>query len=614
MQKTSALGRRSVAAISAPVTYAGRKFSAVSMVSTNASTFTLSAFPRPPEVAPPVPTLPPLQAFNTHNTSEVASATPSLPPPDAPQSELRSLNSYIQHVDPPSPPPNESRPLAVLGSPEPETRASPPPSESKVESTTDAKGKVPAMPVVTDGTVPREPHFDFGDPPEYDEFDEDRLPTRRQLETAAELPVISESGVRVSFGSVFEQQKTIVCFIRHFWCPLCQDYMFSISRNVSAEVLQSAGVELVIISNGSYEMIKSYRQIFRSPFAVFTDPTHKVYNALGMTLKTLKPGPKGNYVRHGLMSGLGMVVVNAVKVGMPVWKEGGKISQLGGEFVLGPGMTCTWVHRMKYTRNHIPILQVVREAGVDMYSPLHHALSTTGSTFLGMSTEHESKWMERRRKALKKLRAKKLSRRGAAQWIDTSSSSSGSSSKRSSGISESIQEMIEGLNDGDEASPGARIEDAADLCLWDPSTEQAINVGLGGYEDAIIEEAEVEAPEANATQKAATQDFEQEAEVDGGSTSTQSESAHSDVMSMADSESQYSDSFVSRDGSSLSSGLNDPESKIGVEMVSPCERGSMSSVGSGFDIVAQHHGVFFEAKAAAIPLAPSLSESSIESI
>ncbi|KAJ7268793.1 AhpC/TSA antioxidant enzyme-domain-containing protein, partial [Mycena haematopus] len=213
--------------------------------------------------------------------------------------------------------------------------------------------------------IPPEPYFDFGDPSDFEGFDEHRPPTRSQLETAAELPVISESGVRVPFGSLWEDQKTIVCFIRHFWCSFCQDYMFSISRNVSPQVLHSAGVELIVISNGSWEMIKSYRRIFNGPFALFTDPTHKVYNALGMTHQSLAKGPRGSYIQHGLMSGIGMVVANAVKVGMSVLKDGGKISQLGGEFILGPGMTCSWAHRMRYTRDHVSILKVIEAAGVD---------------------------------------------------------------------------------------------------------------------------------------------------------------------------------------------------------------------------------------------------------
>lgn len=44
-----------------------------------------------------------------------------------------------------------------------------------------------------------------------------------------------------------------------------------------------------------------------------------------------------SYVKHGLMGGIGMVVMRALKAGMPIWENGGDIAQLGGEFVLGPG-------------------------------------------------------------------------------------------------------------------------------------------------------------------------------------------------------------------------------------------------------------------------------------
>ena len=37
------------------------------------------------------------------------------------------------------------------------------------------------------------------------------------------------------------------------------------------------------------------------------------------------------------MGGIAMVLIRALKVGMPVWDNGGDLSQLGGEFVLGPG-------------------------------------------------------------------------------------------------------------------------------------------------------------------------------------------------------------------------------------------------------------------------------------
>lgn len=48
-------------------------------------------------------------------------------------------------------------------------------------------------------------------------FSEHALPTPRQLIDAASCLVIAENGLRVPFGDVFRDQKTIVIFIRHFW-------------------------------------------------------------------------------------------------------------------------------------------------------------------------------------------------------------------------------------------------------------------------------------------------------------------------------------------------------------------------------------------------------------
>ena len=48
-------------------------------------------------------------------------------------------------------------------------------------------------------------------------FDEHALPTPKQLADAASCFVIAENGLRVPFGELFRDQKTIVLFIRHFW-------------------------------------------------------------------------------------------------------------------------------------------------------------------------------------------------------------------------------------------------------------------------------------------------------------------------------------------------------------------------------------------------------------
>ncbi|KAF8348913.1 hypothetical protein F5887DRAFT_831014, partial [Amanita rubescens] len=207
------------------------------------------------------------------------------------------------------------------------------------------------------------------------------LPTHDQLRRAASHLVIAESGVRVTFGSLFAEQRTIVIFIRHFWCPLCQDYMSSVRSLVRPDVLRSPdalgsdggpAAKLVVISNGSHAMISKYKQIFRMPFEMYTDPTLAVYNTLGMARDrdgdhtACSPMSRkccnGGYVKHGTMGGIVMVLVRAIKVGMPLWEKGGDVAQLGGEFVFGPGLTCSYAHRMQSPKGHAPIQDVVKAA------------------------------------------------------------------------------------------------------------------------------------------------------------------------------------------------------------------------------------------------------------
>jgi hypothetical protein len=53
--------------------------------------------------------------------------------------------------------------------------------------------------------------------PSFLAFDEHALPTPRQLMDAASCFVIAENGLRVPFGELFRDQKTIIIFVRHFW-------------------------------------------------------------------------------------------------------------------------------------------------------------------------------------------------------------------------------------------------------------------------------------------------------------------------------------------------------------------------------------------------------------
>jgi AhpC/TSA antioxidant enzyme len=197
--------------------------------------------------------------------------------------------------------------------------------------------------------------------------------TSQQLRDARNLDVLDLEGKKFRFGILWQGQLTCVIFIRHFWlvetfrrvglltntrCPSCMDYIRSIKEQVDPDVLDKAGVRLVIISNGSPAMIKSYSskcffvyaryinakpsfiEIFNLPFPLYTDPTCALYRALGMTLRTTDGGPdseRGDYIRHGAATGVAMVLKNALSTRMPLYKRVGDAKQLGGEFILGPG-------------------------------------------------------------------------------------------------------------------------------------------------------------------------------------------------------------------------------------------------------------------------------------
>ncbi|KAJ7240776.1 hypothetical protein C8J57DRAFT_1245211 [Mycena rebaudengoi] len=85
-----------------------------------------------------------------------------------------------------------------------------------------------------------------------------------------------------------------------------------------------------------------------------------------------------SYITHSSLSGVGAVLLRALRSGMPVWARGGDIRLLGGEFVFewAPAMAdgedadaatnlrCTYAHRMQTPRGHAEVGGVLRAAGV----------------------------------------------------------------------------------------------------------------------------------------------------------------------------------------------------------------------------------------------------------
>ncbi|OCB91700.1 hypothetical protein A7U60_g1052 [Sanghuangporus baumii] len=267
------------------------------------------------------------------------------------------------------------------------------------------------------------------EPPKAD-FDEFALPTSKQLLNASSLSVVSESGVRVQFGEIWEKQKTVVIFIRHFRATACQDYVRSIASEVDVEALEKAGLKIVIVGMGSPSLITPYRQLTGTTFPIYSDPTLAVYHALGMTLRSSDRGSaseRGYYIasRGGAFDSLRRTIAGATR--LPLFERAGDTAQLGGEFILGPCVNeCAYAHRMRTTRAHAPILDVVTASGIQTARTRRvkrsiHLRMIGGTLTFGSeneienerreSMEDEDAWMARRRRSLVRLRKKRQRRR-----------------------------------------------------------------------------------------------------------------------------------------------------------------------------------------------------------
>jgi len=114
-------------------------------------------------------------------------------------------------------------------------------------------------------------------------------PTPEALWKAAAFELVDENGQSVFFGDLMPQPsqdkgippRTVVFFIRTFWCGQCQDYMFASVSRLNAEVIKAANVRVIIVSNGHWKVIKRYRQLFNCPFPIYVDAERELYQLFG---------------------------------------------------------------------------------------------------------------------------------------------------------------------------------------------------------------------------------------------------------------------------------------------------------------------------------------------
>ncbi|KAL8648808.1 MAG: hypothetical protein Q9226_005836 [Calogaya cf. arnoldii] len=231
-------------------------------------------------------------------------------------------------------------------------------------------------------------------------------PRRKDMESIAELPVLDKDGKPHTFKSLYapadnETSRTLIIFIRHFFCGNCQEYLRTLCSSVTPDVLQSLSppVNIRIVGCGQAELIPMYARETECPYPIYADPSKKLYAELGMA-RTLSLGPKApQYMQYSLPSAMIRAIYQNLKAGRSAFK-GGDYWQVGGEFIFDDGEV-TWCHRMKNTRDHVEVPELRRQLGLDGAKP---PLRKTFSSGIRRSSSELGRQLSDRRKSWSRSR------------------------------------------------------------------------------------------------------------------------------------------------------------------------------------------------------------------
>ncbi|KAG8803642.1 hypothetical protein FRC18_007245 [Serendipita sp. 400] len=159
---------------------------------------------------------------------------------------------------------------------------------------------------------------------------------------------------------------------------MCKLYVEELGK-VPKSALDAAGTRIVVIGCGEWSVIKKYREDSNNyPYDIYAEPTRALHQKLGLLSNRYGAGPgekRKSYAGKVLTVGLASLAT-WIRKGYDITKVG-NLSQVGGDFVLGPGSKVTFAARMKNTQDHVEIDDLMKAAGV-AYSTGVSQLGLTG--------------------------------------------------------------------------------------------------------------------------------------------------------------------------------------------------------------------------------------------
>ncbi|PBK87150.1 hypothetical protein ARMGADRAFT_939327 [Armillaria gallica] len=203
------------------------------------------------------------------------------------------------------------------------------------------------------------------------------IPQQSALAEASQLEVFDSTGSTVKFGTLLPSdpsEKVVVVFIRHFFCGVLslhfvQQYVEQLA-SVPHDSLEKSKTRIIIIGCGHSDAISVYKESTKFPGHIYADPTRKLYHSLGMDIENLAVTPAGkerrSYLKLGIFSNAVSSIFKGPLKSPSLIGRQGNISQLGGDFVFGPGKECTFASRMQNTEDHVEVSELMKYAGVDL--------------------------------------------------------------------------------------------------------------------------------------------------------------------------------------------------------------------------------------------------------
>lgn len=187
-------------------------------------------------------------------------------------------------------------------------------------------------------------------------FDSSAPPAEKQMDYAAKLELFDAAGTRVRFGDLLSQ-RTLVIFVRHWYSSSCAEYVRSVAHLVTDDVLSTTETQVIIVGHGSPSMIAGYRKHLACPFPIYTDPTRKLQDALGILPAPLsgRESPARQKFLLRLNRAFDMFVAAAKMTSF----RGGDRRQLGGEFIMMES-SCSFAHRMRLPADHTPVPELLK--------------------------------------------------------------------------------------------------------------------------------------------------------------------------------------------------------------------------------------------------------------